>query len=314
MRTLRRRTAIALPVLAAVASLTGCARGVPNATVGPGGPADGGGVAVPQPGSSGNPADALAAWSSFPVDRRPRPIVLVGPSMVGYAGYTTGAAKVAAMSGSYRLAVTLPPDPQPTPVDLPGGRATLPVIGAAAAIERMKADTGGKPDPSVAPLAIVGIEFGTAPIDTDRGTLTLPVWRVHTADELGPTTVLAVADSALAVRAGSAGPAATPGQPASGSAKASADGRRLTLTVQEAVPHCPGQPIYQTTAGVRESATAVVVVFTRTQVSAVPADPGGACALYLKLQPVTYHVDLAAPLGNRVLVDADGNPQPVTTG
>lgn len=326
MGPLQRAAGVPLAALAAVASLalvaslTGCARGV-SGTGGPGapgGPHDGAGVAAPGPGGpgdTGNPEEALAAWSTFPVDRQPRPIVLVGPSLVVYAGYQTGTAKAAAMTGSYRLAVSLPPDPRPTPVDVPGGPATLPLIGAAAAIDRMKADVAGaQPDPSVTPLAIVGLEFGTAPIATDRGTLTLPVWRVHTADELGPTIVLAVADSGLAARAGSTGPAVTPGQRASGAAKVSADGRHLTITAQESVPHCPGEPIYQTTAGVRESATAAVVVYTRTQVSAVPTDPGGSCALYLKLQPVTYQVDLATPLGNRVLVDTDGNPQPVTTG
>lgn len=323
MRTLQRAAGAPLAALAAVASLalvtslTGCARGA-SGTGGPGAPGaphDGAGVAAPGPGDTGNPEDALAAWSTFPVNRQPRPIVLVGPSLVVYAGYQTGTAKAAAMTGSYRLAVSLPPDPRPTPVDLPGGPATLPLIGAAAAIDRMKADVAGTPpDPSVTPLAIVGIEFGTAPIATDRGTLTLPVWRVHTAGELGPTTVLAVADSGLAARAGSTGPAAAPGQQASGAAKVSADGRHLTITAQESVPHCPGEPIYKTTAGVRESATAAVVVYARTQVSAIPRDPGGSCALYLKLQPVTYQVDLATPLGNRVLVDTAGDPQPVTTG
>ena len=309
MRAARRGTAIPLAVLTILASLAGCAR-TGTGTGGPGGVLDGGGVAAPRPGDSGSPEAALAAWSTFPVDRRPRPIVLIGSSLVQYAGYTTGEAKIAAMSGSYRLAVTPPPDPQPTPVDLPGGRATLAVIGAAAAIDRMKVDAGDKPDSSVPPLAIVSFELGTAPIDTDRGTLALPVWRVHTADELGPTTVLAVADSALAQRSGST----TSVPPDRNSAKVSTDGRHLTLTVRESVPHCPGEPIYETTASVRESATAVAVVFTRTQVSAIPADPNGACAAYIQLQPVTYRVDLAAPLGNRVLVDTDGDPLPVTTG
>ena len=48
--------------------------------------------------------------------------------------------------------------------------------------------------------------------------------------------------------------------------------------------------------------------------SAIPAAPNGACAAYIQLQPVTYRVDLAAPLGNRLLVDTGGNPLPVTTG
>jgi len=87
-------------------------------------------------------------------------------------------------------------------VTLPDGVATLPLIGASAAIDRMKADAGAAKDASVPPLAILGIELGTADYLTDRGTLTLPAWLVHTADELGPTVVLAVADTALARLAG----------------------------------------------------------------------------------------------------------------
>jgi hypothetical protein len=295
----------AVAALVLVASVAGCGgRGAP--------PVDGGGVAAPGP--SGNPDDALAAWKDFPVDRHPRPIVLVGPVLVRFAGYTTDNAKIAAMSGSYRLDAALPPDPPASAVTLPDGPATVPVIGAAAAIDRMKAAAGGGVNGATPPtLRIIAVELGTADFPTDRGALTLPAWRVHTAEEVGPTVVLAVADSALARQAG-AGPSAGALDPGSSSAKASADGRRFTLTTQEVVPHCPGEPIYSRTAGVRETRSAVVVTFTATRTGTVPGDPGGACADYLKLQPATYQVELAAPLGNRVLVDTGANPVPVTTG
>jgi hypothetical protein len=186
-----RRTAVAtLALLALTAALAGCAR---DTTV-----VDGVGVAAPQPEGTGDVDRALAAWKDFPAGRHPRPIVLIGPVAVQYAGYTTSDAKEAAMQGLYRLDVPLPPDPPATAVTLPDGPATVPVIGAAAAVDLMKADAGESKGGSVAPLAIVGFEFATEALPTDRGTVTLPVWRVHTADELGPTVVLAVADSALA--------------------------------------------------------------------------------------------------------------------
>jgi hypothetical protein len=129
MRPSRLGAVAVLAALTVVASAAGCARNG-------GQPVDGGGLAAPGP--SGNPDDALAAWKDFPVDRDPRPIVLIGPSLAKYAGYTTGDAKAAAMTGDYRLDATLPLAPSTAPVTLPDGPATLPVIAAAAAIDRLK--------------------------------------------------------------------------------------------------------------------------------------------------------------------------------
>ena len=294
-------TAVAMLALAAV--LTGCARD----------PVADGGVAAPQPEDSGNVDRALAAWKDFPADRHPRPIVLVGPVAVRPAGYQTGEAKIAAMSGQYRVDVPLPPDPPAAAVTLPDGPATVPVIGAAAAVALMKADAGDdKGGASGAPLAITGFEFGTEALPTDRGTVTLPVWRVHTADELGPTVVLAVADSALARPAATQSTAVGGITPGGNTARLDATGRHLTLTVAEADPHCPGEAIYRRTPVVRESGQAVAVGFTATQTGTVPGS--GACALYLKLKQVTYQVDLDAALGARVLLTAQGQPVPVTSG
>jgi hypothetical protein len=304
MGSFRRTAAAMLAVLALTAALAGCAR---DTVVG------GVGVAAPQPEGSGDVDQALAAWKDFPVGRHPRPIVLIGPVAVRYAGYTTDNAKIAAMSGRYRLDVPLPPDPPAANVTLADGPATVPVIGAAAAVDLMKADAGeSKGSENVPPLAIVGFEFGTEALPTDRGTVTLPVWRVHTADELGPTVVLAVADSALARPAASQSTSTASVMPGGNTATVDATGTHLTLTVAESDPHCPGEAIYKRTPVVRESGTAVAVGFTATQTGTVPGS--GACALYLKLKQVTYRVDLAAPLGARVLVTALGEPAPVTTG
>jgi hypothetical protein len=238
--------------------------------------------------------------------------VLIGPAAVQYAGYTTSDAKEAAMQGLYRLDVPLPPDPPATAVTLPDGPATVPVIGAAAAVDLMKADAGESKGGSVAPLAIVGFEFATEALPTDRGTVTLPVWRVHTADELGPTVVLAVADSALARPATTQSTSVGTAMPGGNTATVDATGRHLTLTVAESDPHCPGEAIYKREPVVRESDTAIAVGFTATQTGTVPGS--GACPLYLQLKRVTYRVDLAAPLGARVLLSAQGQPMAVTTG
>jgi hypothetical protein len=305
---MRPRRAVVLTVLALLLT-GGCASGVSGGT-GLGGD----GLAVPHPAGTGNPADALATWQSFPVDRHPRPIVPAAP-LVQFSGYTTGEAKLAALLGSYRVAVALPPDPAPTTVTLPGGPTTLPVIGAAAAVERMRAagDVKGGGESPPPPLAIVGFELGTAQELTDRGPLTLPVWRVHTADEVAPTVVLAVADSALYRPAGLSGDVYLM-DPGIKSAVLSGDGRRLTLTVSEPVPQCPGEPVYRSTPKLTESTSVVVVSFAVTQTGAMPGTLAGGCNAVLQLRQATYPVDLAAPLGARIVVNADAVPVPVTTG
>jgi hypothetical protein len=283
-------------------------------------PVDGGtasagdGLAVPHPGGTGDPADALATWRGFPVDRHPRPIVPAAP-IVQFSGYTTGDAKLAALSGSYRVAIALPPDPVPTMMTLPDGPTAVPVVGAAAAVERMRAagemKSGGNSAPP--PLDIVGFELATAQVLTDRGPLRLPVWRVHTADEIGPTLVLALADSALYRPSGlSADLYLT--DPGIKSAVLSGDGRRLTVTVTEPVPQCPGEPVYQSTPKLTESASVVVISFAVTQTGIVPGLRGASCADVLQLRAVPYLVDLTAPLRERVVVNADAAPIPVTTG
>jgi hypothetical protein len=285
----------------------GCANGVA-------GGAGGAGLAAPHPGGTGNPADALAVWQGFPIDRRPRPIVPTGP-LVQFSGYTTGEAKQAALTGSYRVAVALPADPVPATVTLPDGPTAVPLIGAAAALDRMRAagDTraGGRFPPP--PLNILGFELGTAQVLTDRGPLTLPVWRVHTADEVGPTVVLALADSALYRPSGLSSNAYLTDLGIK-SAVLSDDGRRLTLTVSEPVPQCPAEPVYQSTPKLTESASVVVVSFGVNRTGTVSGSAGAACNEMLQLREATYPVDLAAPLGARVVVNADAAPVPVTTG
>jgi hypothetical protein len=302
------RRAVVLTVLALLL-VAGCAIGVD------GGNGTGGeGLAAPHPGGTGNPADALALWRGFPVDRHPRPIVPAAP-LVQFSGYTTGAAKLAALIGSYRVAVALPPDPAPTMVTLPDGPTPRPVIGAAAAVDRMRAagDMKGGGESPPPPLDIVGFELGTAQVPTDRGRLTLPVWRVRTADEVGPTVVLALADSAL-YRPTGLSSNANLADPGITSAVLSGDGRRLSVTVDEPMPQCPGEPVYQSTPKLMESASVVVVSFAVNQTGTVTGPQAATCNNVLQLREATYPVDLAAPLGARVVVNADAAPVPVTTG
>jgi hypothetical protein len=276
----------------------------------------GGAVGSPGGGTTAAPGDgisdtALTAWQDFPVDRHPRPIVLTGPR-VRLAGYTSGDAKIAAMGGVYRLATALPPDPPPAAVALPDGPATLPVLPAAAALRTLSTQWGPAKE-TAPPLAITAVEYGTASFDTDRGPLTLPAWRVHTDDELGPTVILAVTDPAL-WKPGTAGDPPVPVGPFSlGGAVLTGTGRTLTVSLPEAVPTCPGQVIYHHRAVVRESATAVAIGTTAEPAGTVPGKPGP-CPADLKVTVVPYTVTLAAPLGDRVLVDHAGHAMPVTGG
>jgi hypothetical protein len=121
--------------------------------------------------------------------------------------------------------------------------------------------------------------------------------------------VLAIPDSALYRPAGAKD---VPVDPHGAMATLAPDGRRLTLTVRAAVPHCPGEPVYRRTAAVLEGRTAVVVVFTQTRTGQVSGAPGGSCALDLLMKPVTYRLTLGTPLGARVLLSADATPIAVT--
>lgn len=287
-----RTTVLGLSIMVLV-SITGCAR-----------PAAGTGSELPAIGTvTGNdPAVFLDQWRDFPVTRKPRPVVLAD-GKVQEAGYRTDDAKQAVLSGRIRLAVTPPAAPKTLPVQLPDGRYTLATITATQAFEQVRAigkDTQGKEGVPV--LDFTSATLGTAEFRTDRGKLRLPAWLFGTPDALGPVAVPALDPSAVWQPA----EVRYPLGPEPG--KLAGDG--VTLTVQlpwTPESKCPGSPVYENIPVVRESGTAVAVGISQKVVSYVPGS-GVNCGSDMMLRFKAYQVTLAAPLGNRVVLDPSGAP------
>lgn len=247
------------------------------------------------PGTGGgDPAAILADWRSFPVDAKPRPLVLTGPAILD-PQVSLGDLKEVYLNGRVDLAAALPASP-PTA----GG---YPVLSAKAALERFHQAYPGetvKGARTTPRLRIVKVMLGQASFDTDRGPRQLPAWRFGFDAIAGPAWVLAVDPKALwtakPTSATDMGFRATP----------AADGRSLALAFI-------GGPDEPTPCGITytgsavESATAVVLVLhQRPQRKA-----GGQVACDAVGYPRTVSVRLAAALGGRVLLTPYGVPMPV---
>jgi hypothetical protein len=311
-----RRLALVLVVAAALGSACGERPGEQLGAQPDREPADGGPATplpptqlMPPTGPTPDPDAALAAWQQFPVDRRPRPIVLLG-SLPGIAGFMSDGGKIAALSGNYELAAALPPAPPTVTAQLPDGTFELPTLPAEQAFEGLRKPQGKQidqpaPNPTDA-LPITRVELGTAQFLTDRGQLTLPSWLFHAVDALGPITWPALRPDAFW----------RPGELAAGGvlpdARLGADGRALTVQLPAPVDACPGEPVIRHDPVVTESAATVVVGVRPVVVSTAPGPPVTNCAhpAILKFEP--HEVRLAAPLGARVLVDDKGAPMAVT--
>jgi hypothetical protein len=291
--------AAALPVAAAL-TLTGCGPdratpgtgGNPGSSAGASGATDGVGRAAPP---TGNPADALAKWRSFPVTADPRPLILTNGGVIDPAtGFLTGEAKMAYMAANFELATAVPV--------APAASAGYPIVSAQTALDRLRA--AGSSEPATRPLRIVKISLLQATFGTDRGPQALPAWRFQLDQVTDPVQVLAV-DSQQLWRAtvwGSTG--------MDHRASLSGNGRSLDVSFY-GTPPGPSPCGADYTADVAESRTAVVV--TPRQIRPPPqgnASPQ-ACTAIAAQRTVT--VRLAAPLGARVLLTADGSPIPVTS-
>lgn len=211
---------------------------------------------------------ALDAWSTFPVDADPRPLVLVGPAVQVRGGYVSGDAKHASFTGR--------PVPDPG-VDVP-----------ADVLEAVTPPNAAAPGKAAA-LRISAATFGEAEFMTDRGPLTLPAWHLRFADMDGPPT--AVLDPAVLAAAWDAG-SASGGSPMA-DAVLEADGRTVVFSFVGSPARYTDYP----EALLHETETAVMVV----PVGVEKPNSGGVRALYAEGRSV--RAVLAAPLGARVLVD-----------
>lgn len=292
----RRLIRLTCPLLAVpMLVLAGCAP-VPDPAPGAAAPL------IAEASPAADEAARLARFADFPVDRKPRPILLPGGRVLEY-GYHSGDAKIAMAQGRLKLQAELPDGPATVSAALPDGTFELPAISSRQAYDLLAAvgDPASAPDASPAPLLITKVELGTAEFRTDRGPQVLPAWLFTAPDSFQPLAVAAPADTAF-----------WPVEFTDGvmdSAGLAADGVTLTLRLPAPGPPCPGQPTQEYAAEAVETAQAAVVRL-RVSDTSPAATPGGAetCVRDAMLRTALYTVRLAQPLGNRVLLRPSGGP------
>jgi hypothetical protein len=231
--------------------------------------------AAPPPDEQRIGQHSLEPWRDFPVDADPRPIVLLG-ELAGVEGFTTGEAKLAFVNGQIDPAGNVPPE-------------------AEAAFKRLT-----KPADGTTPVRVLSTTKGTATFATDRGVRELPAWWFRLTDAIGDIAVLAEQVQWHRPRS------------APGAHEVSVDGLTLMLTLPKPPAACPGEPTRTAHAEALESPTAVAVGLRTELGPPAPGERQGQCVQTLMLEFAEYPVTLDKPLGNRVLVDAQGNPMPVS--
>ncbi|MEV4252273.1 hypothetical protein AB0J52_03775 [Spirillospora sp. NPDC049652] len=253
-------------------------------------------------------AAQLARWRTFPADRAPRPLVVLGdlPKVVTPLDAVE---KAAFAAHSFKPPRRLPSTtPRGIKVDLPEGhRQTYRAVSAGSAFAAMSAPT--RMASPAGPIEITGAELGTATMPTDRGSVRVPSWIFHTA------------------RGGSlAWPALTPdafwklgrvrSSPSASDARADAVGTTLSVRMPLPPPACPGAPRQVHRPAVLESATAVVVGLTVAHPGPAAEATAPGCGVLDTdvLRTTVYEIRLARPLAGRILLYADGAPVPVTRG
>ena len=287
-RTLRLA---ALPLVVA-ATLAACGPAGTSPGTGGSGPAggtDGIGRAAPP---TGNPTAALAKWQAFPATADPRPLILTRGTVIDPAnGFRTDEDKLAYLAGEFELATKTPA--------APARSAGYAIVGVKAALDRLRAT--GSSQPAARPLRIVKASLAQASFGTDRGPRSLPAWRFELDGVTDPVFVLAV-DNKHLWRSAAPIPGGVDQQ-----AILRGDGRSVSFSFYGSPPGPPPCGA-DYTAEVVESRTAVVV--TPRQISAQGGPSEAACPAIAARRSVT--VQLAAPLGARVLLTPDGSPIPVT--
>ncbi|MDE3133203.1 MAG: hypothetical protein KGL15_03970 [Acidobacteriota bacterium] len=222
---------------------------------------------------------AVGCWSAFPVKDVPRPLVLVESRVRIEQGFDTVDAKIAFLGGCVEATVSLPD-------------GVIEALGRGAHPSRR---------PPREPLVIDAANCEEAEFLTDRGPRRLPAWRLSAEHALGAIWVLdpGVTDWRPARDAGVMPPQVQgPGHRGGRRVEVDADDRSVLV-------HWLGGPPdnerYRRTEVV-ESDTAVAVVPVGEDVG----PPGYRTAVgYVHRVPAV----LREPLGARVLVDLNGNPQ-----
>jgi hypothetical protein len=214
-----------------------------------------------------------------------------GPAVIG-----TG--KTAMMAGAFETTVSLPAD---TPPDgqlvWPDGTGkTVRLISAQQALADMKAEGGGSCG-GCTPLRISAARLTSGSIETNRGRATVPVWEFSLQDTPVQVARVAIADrvTVTPLAGDSSGTLAI----AIDSATGTAGDRKLTVRFTGAPGTADQACGADYDAQAVESSTAVVVIVLEHR-NGLPA----ACSAVGAWR--TADVELAAPLGDRTVLEARG--------
>jgi hypothetical protein len=195
--------------------------------------------------------------------------------------------------GDTSLTAETPPDGEVRWQD--GTTAPVHLTSAQQAVAAIRA---GSPEPcsECSPLRITTARLANGPIETSRGPATAPVWEFTLQGTAVKVTRVAIADP-ITVKPPPWDPNHSPVGLAIESASGTVGGRELTVAFVGA-PRPGDQPCGEdyTAEGV-ESDLAVVVIVTRH-----PHAGMGSCTA--EGAPRTATVELAAPLGQRAVLDA----------
>jgi hypothetical protein len=230
---------------------------------------------------------ALRAWSAFPVRASPRPLVLLeGYVLNPDGGFPNDNSKIAFGNG----AITAPARwPSSATSDV-----GFPIIGAAAAFKTLTTPSSVLGSPP--PLTVTDVALGSGWFLTDRGPQLLPAWLFSLSGVQSPAKVLAVGPSRIyadpTFRSGNA--------PAQLAVTVGSGDRRLVVSFPGA-PGGNGPCTERYTSDIKESKQALAIAI----ISHVNASGPQACALPAYTRHLT--IKLAAPLGSRVVVDANSD-------
>jgi hypothetical protein len=265
-------------------------------------------LASPSPTTLASPSAAdqltlqevLAAWAGFPVNASPRPLIVLGGD-----DQTVNSPGFAFPSGDDKLAFFLgqihPPVAWPTN---PGEADGYPLITPAAAFAEFMPTPGTYDPPTTTWLDTSSVQLGTATFTSDRGPYQLPTWEFTFGGVSGSEAVLAVAPASIySVPAALSSPSGTA---LAGGAELGADGR--TLTVDTGGWESGSGPCEASYSLQVESSDTAVAIVVDEDFHPPPSSEGCSDAAYIT-QLTTV---LSAPLGARVVVNADAEAVEVT--
>lgn len=186
-----------------------------------------------------------------------------------------------------------------------GSASTLSLISAQEALQDIKTETGGSACSTCQPLEVVKADLTSRALSTSRGIAQAPVWLFSLQG-----TAVRLARVAVAASITVTPPAWDPDNPPTGiaidSATGSVSGRQLTVSfVGAPAPGDQGCGADYSAEAVESSDAVVVIVIEHANLTL------GACSLVGAIRTAT--VELAAPLGNRAVLDVQqGLPVAVT--